>query len=135
MAVKDAGIATGLVTLQKRDRLPWLLPSAVLDLLDVTVCREDAEPKPAPDGLLLALGKLGIAPFEAVFLGDTTGDIAAARAAGITPLGAGWGYAGPTVLAAAGAAAVLDNAARIGPGLLDYASCLPAALTATIRTR
>ncbi|MEW1659056.1 HAD hydrolase-like protein [Streptomyces sp. NPDC093707] len=135
MAVKDAGIATGLVTLQKRDRLSWLLPPAVLDLLDVTVCREDAEPKPAPDGLLLALGKLGAAPFEAIFLGDTVADIIAARAAGITPLGAGWGYAGTAALAAAGATVVLDDAARIGPGLLDYASRPPAVLTATTHTR
>ncbi|MEV8395031.1 MULTISPECIES: hypothetical protein [unclassified Streptomyces] len=54
-----------------------------------------------------------------MFLGDTCGDLTAARAAGITPLGAGWGYAGTAALAAAGAAVVLDDAARIGPGLLD----------------
>ncbi|GAQ54426.1 HAD family hydrolase [Streptomyces acidiscabies] len=87
-AVKDAGIATGLVTLQSRTRLPWLVPSAALALLDVTVCREDAEPKPAPDGLLLALTRLGADPGESVFLGDTVGDVAAARAAGVAPLGA-----------------------------------------------
>ncbi|MFD7894074.1 HAD family hydrolase [Streptomyces sp. NPDC059743] len=135
MAIKDAGISTGLVTLQTRARLPWLLPPAALALLDVTVCREDAEPKPAPDGLLLALAKLGAAPFKAVFLGDTPGDIAAARAAGVAPLGAGWGYAGPAALKAAGAAAVLNDAALIGPGLLDFASCPPSGLTATTRTR
>ncbi|WP_416973906.1 HAD family hydrolase [Streptomyces sp. 4F14] len=119
-AVKDAGIATGLVTLQSRTRLPWLLPPTVLELLDVTVGREDAEPKPAPDGLLLALGRLGADPGESVFLGDTAGDIAAARAARVTPLGAGWGYAGPAVLKAAGAVSVLNDAAGIGPGLLDF---------------
>ncbi|PZT72915.1 HAD family hydrolase [Streptomyces sp. AC1-42W] len=134
-AIKTAGIATGLVTLQPRTRLPWLLPRAVLALLDVTVRWEDAEPKPSPDGLLLALGKLGAAPFETVFLGDTVGDIAAARAAGITPLGAAWGYAGPAALKAAGAATVLDDPALIGPGLLDCTSCPTGGLTATTRTR
>ncbi|MEV6120548.1 MULTISPECIES: HAD family hydrolase [unclassified Streptomyces] len=134
-AIKAAGITTGLVTLQTRTRLPWLLPRAVLALLDVTVCWEDAEPKPAPDGLLLALGKLGAAPFETVFLGDTVGDIAAARAAGITPLGAAWGYAGPAALKTAGAATVLDDPALIGPGLLDFTSCPAGGLTATTRTR
>ncbi|MFD5506837.1 HAD family hydrolase [Streptomyces sp. NPDC127051] len=133
--IKDAGIATGLVTLQARARLPWLLPPAVLALLDVTVCREDADPKPAPDGLLLALGKLGAAPLKAVFLGDTVGDIAAARAAGVAPLGAAWGYAGPAALREAGAVAVLGDAALIGPGLLDFSSCPTAGLTATTRTR
>ncbi|MEU0843597.1 HAD hydrolase-like protein [Streptomyces sp. NPDC005962] len=135
MAMKDAGIATGLVTLQTRTRLSWLLSPAVLALLDATVCREDAEPKPAPDGLLLALGKLGATPSGTVFLGDTTGDMAAARAAGITPLGAGWGYAGAAALTAAGAAAVLNDAAVIGPGLLDYAPCPPTALPVSARTR
>ncbi|MFC9067171.1 MULTISPECIES: HAD family hydrolase [Streptomyces] len=134
-AIKDAGIATGLVTLQTRARLHWLLPPAALALLDVTVCREDAEPKPAPDGLLLALAELGVGPSEAVFLGDTTGDIAAARAAGITPLGAGWGYAGPAALTAAGATTVLDDADLIGPGLLDFIPCRPTTLTGTAHTR
>ncbi|WP_431980309.1 HAD family hydrolase [Streptomyces qinglanensis] len=131
MAIKDAGMATGLVTLQPRDRLSWLLPPAVLALLDVTVCREEAEPKPSPDGLLLALGKLGAAPMEAVFLGDTASDVRAARAAGVTPLGAGWGWAGPAALAATGAAVVLDSPAVIGPDLAHHAACPPAALTAT----
>ncbi|MFE7571048.1 hypothetical protein ACFU76_29490 [Streptomyces sp. NPDC057539] len=79
----------------------------------------------------MAAGLLGAAPFEAVPLGDTCGDITAARAAGITPLGAGWGYAGTTALAAAWTTVVLDDAARIGPGPLDYAPCPPAVLTAT----
>ncbi|MEU6242904.1 HAD-IA family hydrolase [Streptomyces sp. NPDC047024] len=120
--IKAAGITTGLVTLQSHARLSWLLPPAVLALLDVTVCREDAAPKPAPDGLLLALGALGTSPKETVFLGDTVADITAARAAGLTPLGAGWGYAGPAALIAAGATVVLDDPVRIGPGLLDHAS-------------
>ena len=112
MAIVDAGLAMGLVTLQARPRLPWLLPSAVLSLLDATVCREDAEPKPAPDGILLALARLGIAPFEAVFVGDIDSDITAALAAGVTPMGAGWGYAGPPALVSAGAAVVLHDPDR-----------------------
>jgi phosphoglycolate phosphatase-like HAD superfamily hydrolase len=135
MAIKDAGLATGLVTLQPRSRLPWLLAPVVLDLLDVTVCREDAAPKPAPDGVLLALAKLGVAPFEAVFVGDTAGDTAAARAAGVTPVGAGWGYAGPAVLTMAGAAIVLDDPTRIGPHLAGLAASVRRPLTATTHAR
>ncbi|MBA0049748.1 HAD family hydrolase [Streptomyces sp. AJS327] len=120
-AIKDAGMATGLVTLQTRDRLPWLLPEAAFVLLDVTVCREDAEPKPSPNGLRLALDRIGTDPQEAVFLGDTVGDIRAAQAADVTPLGSGWGYATPAALTAAGAVAVLDRPTLIGPDLADYA--------------
>jgi len=122
MSIKDSGAATGLVTLQARSRLPWLLPPAVLALLDVTICWDDAKPKPAPDGILLALSALGSTPAEAVFVGDTESDIAAAFAAGVTPIGAGWGYAGSAALADAGATVVLDNPAQIGPALLGFAA-------------
>jgi phosphoglycolate phosphatase-like HAD superfamily hydrolase len=135
MAIKDAGLATGLVTLQARTRLPWLLPPALLDLLDIKVCREDAAPKPDPDGVLLALAQLGVAPFEAVFVGDTAGDIAAARAAGVTPVGAGWGYAGPLALEAAEAAVVLHEPAQLGPHLASLAASQRQPLTATTRAR
>lgn len=118
-ALKDTGTATGLVTLQTRTRVPWLLPPAVLDLLDVTVCREDAEPKPAPDGILLALARLAAAPHDAVFVGDTLTDRTAASAADVTFAGAGWGYAGPDALTAASCPVVLTEPAQIGPGLLD----------------
>ncbi|MCR8575781.1 HAD family hydrolase [Streptomyces sp. Isolate_219] len=121
MAIKDAGMATGLVTLQTRTRMPWLLPPAVLALLDVTVCREDAEPKPAPDGILLALARLAAAPHDAVFIGDTLTDQAAAFTAGVAFAGAGWGYAGPDELAEARCPMVLTDPSQIGPGLLDLA--------------
>ncbi|MEU8785951.1 HAD hydrolase-like protein [Streptomyces sp. NPDC048637] len=121
MALKGTGAGTGLVTLQSRSRLPWLLPPAVLDLLDVTVCREDAEPKPAPDGIFLALARLAAAPHDAVFVGDTLTDRVAAFEAGVTFAGAGWGYAGPDALATAGCPVVLTDPAQIGPGLFDLA--------------
>jgi 2-phosphoglycolate phosphatase len=43
-----------------------------------------ARPKPAPDMLLAALQRLGAAPAEAVYVGDMSVDVAAARAAGVT---------------------------------------------------
>ncbi|MER5783971.1 HAD hydrolase-like protein [Streptomyces mobaraensis] len=119
MALKDAGTATGLVTLQTRNRLPWLLPPAVLDLLDTTVCREDAEPKPAPDGIFLALARLAAAPHDAVFVGDTLTDRTAAFEASVAFAGAGWGYAGAHALTAAGSRVVLSHPSQIGPGLLN----------------
>lgn len=119
MALKNTGTATGLVTLQARNRLPWLLPPAMTDLLDVAVCREDAAPKPAPDGIFLALARLAAAPHDAVFVGDTLTDRAAALEAGVVFAGAGWGYAGADALAAARCPVVLREPAQIGPRLFD----------------
>jgi phosphoglycolate phosphatase len=42
-----------------------------------------SHPKPAPDGLLLALDRLHAAPGEALMVGDSTTDVEAARAAGM----------------------------------------------------
>ncbi|MDX8481108.1 phosphoglycolate phosphatase [Mesorhizobium sp. VK24D] len=39
--------------------------------------------KPAPDALLLALAQLGVEPTDALMVGDSSGDVGAARAAGM----------------------------------------------------
>jgi pyrophosphatase PpaX len=59
---------------------------------DVIVTPEDvAEPKPHPEPVLLALQKLGVAPHEALFVGDSPHDIASGRAAGTRTAAALWG--------------------------------------------
>ncbi|MEY9850239.1 phosphoglycolate phosphatase-like HAD superfamily hydrolase [Streptacidiphilus sp. BW17] len=117
-ALQESGVATGIVTLRSRRRVGWLLPADVLDLIDTIVCYEDAAPKPAPDGLLLALGRLGVAPRDAVFVGDMDTDVHAARAAGVRVIGAGWGFADPQALIEAGADLVLPRADGLAQALL-----------------
>ena len=51
---------------------------------------DDAAPKPAPDGPLLAARELNVAPNGCVFVGDSPADIQAATAAGMTAVVAGW---------------------------------------------
>ena len=67
-----------------------------------------AHAKPAPDLLLLAASELGVAPSDAWYIGDSTWDMRAAAAAGMTPIGV---LAGAAVsaedLEGAGAAVVL----------------------------
>lgn len=118
-ALRAADVATGIVTLRSRQRVEWLLPPDVLDLIDVVVCYEDAAPKPAPDGLLLALGKLGVTPGDAVFVGDMESDMHAARAAGVTPIGSAWGFSDPATLTRAGAAVVLPHTDDLAGTLLS----------------
>ncbi|WP_234352357.1 MULTISPECIES: HAD family hydrolase [unclassified Streptomyces] len=118
-ALRAAGVATGIVTLRSRQRVHWLLPPTVLELIDVVVCYEDAAPKPAPDGLLLALDKLGALPGDAVFLGDMESDMHAARAAGVMPIGSGWGFSAPSTLTRAGAVVVLPDAEDLAGTLLS----------------
>jgi phosphoglycolate phosphatase len=60
---------------------------AILDIanhFDAALGPEDvARPKPAPDMLLSALQRLGVAADEALYVGDMTVDIDTARAAGV----------------------------------------------------
>lgn len=64
-------------------------------LFDAVLGPEDAggRGKPAPDMLLEALGRLGVSPKEAVYVGDMAVDVRAGRAAGL-PV---WLVPGPAV--------------------------------------
>jgi HAD superfamily hydrolase (TIGR01509 family) len=57
----------------------------VIGLEDVTT------PKPSPEGLILALERLGVPPAQAVFVGDSDHDVEAGRRAGVTVWRAVWG--------------------------------------------
>lgn len=52
---------------------------------------EEARPKPYPDGILRLMEAFGASPSETAMIGDSPGDIRAARAAGVQAIGAGWG--------------------------------------------
>ena len=52
--------------------------------LEPTICRDDLLfLKPHPQGLQRALDALGVAPSQALFVGDSLTDVHAARAAGV----------------------------------------------------
>ena len=60
------------------------------DFFDTVVGVHDAErPKPAPDMLAVCLARLGVAPENAIYVGDSPGDYAAARDAGVAFVGVG----------------------------------------------
>jgi HAD superfamily hydrolase (TIGR01509 family) len=67
------------------EELPALLAQADLrDLLDTAVSSDEAkESKPDGDIIEVALKKAGVQPGEALMIGDTPYDIAAAKAAGV----------------------------------------------------
>jgi pyrophosphatase PpaX len=58
-----------------------------------------ANAKPHPEPVLLALARLDRPPNEALMLGDSPHDLAAARAAGSLTVAALWGACGRDVLA------------------------------------
>lgn len=88
---------------------------AILDLHDlhgrfVTIQTADDHPsKPHPSMVTTALAETGIAPEDAVMIGDSSFDMVMARAAGAHALGVAWGYQTVAALEAAGAEAVIDR--------------------------
>jgi phosphoglycolate phosphatase len=52
----------------------------------------DLAPKPEPDMLLHALSHVGVKPAHAVMVGDSSADIASARAAGVFSVAVRGGY-------------------------------------------
>jgi HAD superfamily hydrolase (TIGR01509 family) len=80
--------------------------------------------KPAPDLLLNAARELDMEPRDCWYVGDSTWDVRAALAAGMTPICVTTGTAPATDLEAAGAAAVLDSLERF-PALVSEAMRLP----------
>lgn len=81
--------------------------TALLDGLDMasrfvsTQVADDHPSKPNPSMLLTALSETGMAPEQAVMIGDTEFDMDMARAARIRPIGVSWGYHTPDALAPA----------------------------------
>ncbi|SEO74203.1 HAD family hydrolase [Actinacidiphila rubida] len=119
-ALHSAGIAVGVVTLQDRHRLDWLLPPDLSTVLDVVVTRQDAAAKPSPDGVHAALNRLGVNHQHALMVGDSPSDILAACRAGVLALAAAWGFHPPAALLSAGAQQVLPAPSCIGRPLLEH---------------
>lgn len=74
-----------------------------------TQSADDAPSKPHPAMVFQACHEAGIRPEEAVMVGDTSFDMAMARAAGARAIGVSWGYHASERLIAAGAERVLAS--------------------------
>ncbi len=81
--------------------------AAVVDASDVE------QAKPAPDIVQAALDAVGVAPQDAVMVGDTVYDVRAAAAAGVACIGLLCGGIGERELTEAGAVAVYGNPAEL----------------------
>jgi pyrophosphatase PpaX len=104
--LRREGRRLGIVTAKRHatvglafDQLPWLR-----EQFDLVVAHEDTERhKPDPDPILAATERLGVAPGQAAYVGDSPFDIRAAKAAGAFAVGVGWGgiHSAETLLAEA----------------------------------
>ncbi|MCI0626349.1 MAG: HAD-IA family hydrolase [Acidobacteria bacterium] len=91
--LRSQGYALGVVTSKSRElALRGLQLCSLWEFMEVFVSMEDTvRHKPNPEPLHFALEKLGIAPQQAVYVGDSRHDMQAGRAAGMRTVAALWG--------------------------------------------
>ena len=87
-ALRERGIRTGLLSnthWPRRWHEHWLERDGVLDLIDARVYTSDLpHTKPHPEAFLAVLGRLGVVPERAVFVGDRPiDDISGAKGVGM----------------------------------------------------
>jgi phosphoglycolate phosphatase len=93
-ALRAAGVPLACIT-NKAERLTVdLLRRTALDgFFDVLMCGDTvARKKPDPEPVLAACGRLGVAPADALMIGDSANDVQAARAAGCPVWCVPYGY-------------------------------------------
>ena len=92
-AIRARGLPTGIVTSKARVSVAPTFARFLLDReMSVIVVEDDTERhKPHPDPLLHAARLLAVPPAACWYVGDSTHDMEAARAAGMTAVGALWG--------------------------------------------
>lgn len=83
--LRNAGITLGIVSTKRKRRIEEVLTRDGLGDLFAVVVGSDTvpRPKPAPDGLLLALEQLGVVAHDALFVGDSVTDAEAAQRAAV----------------------------------------------------
>lgn len=90
--LRARGVRLGLVTGKARASAAISLDALELHgLFDVVVAGDDVvRPKLDPEGIRVALRRLGTRADRALYVGDMDGDVLAGRAAGVTTVGAAW---------------------------------------------
>lgn len=83
-ALKAQGIKTAIVSTKKGDTLGIIMDRyGLLSDLETVIGSADVHrPKPDPEGLLLAMDRMGVKPETTLFCGDTVLDAGAAKNAG-----------------------------------------------------
>ena len=89
-------------------------------LFATAVCGgETARRKPHPEPLLVALERLGLAPAECVYVGDSPEDVAMAKAAGAFAIGIPGGFPNREALAASAPDLLLPSLDAAVEALID----------------
>ena len=123
-SLRAAGVRLAVVTNKPDGAAQRLSARYFPGLFDETVgIREGVAVKPAPDAVFAVLERMGVAPEDAVYIGDSDTDIETARNAGTACIAAAWGYRGEEFLRAHGADTVARACGELVPLILGSSKC------------
>ena len=108
--IKKAGVKCAIVS-NKFDAAVQELKNVTFSGLIDFACgeREGVKPKPAPDGVFLAMNELGADPAETVYVGDSEVDLATANNSGLKCVAVSWGFRDRDELVKRGAKNIADT--------------------------
>jgi HAD superfamily hydrolase (TIGR01549 family) len=110
-SIRSDGVAMGVVTSGDRSRVfAEVERHGLATFFAAIVCGDDTErKKPHPEGLLIALGRVGIDASDAAYVGDSPEDIQMAKEAGVFSVGVHGGFPNAEALRAAGPSAWAED--------------------------
>ena len=112
--LKNAGVRTAVVTNKMQEAALDIIDSFFGNLIDVVIGQVDSLPqKPEPDGVWLAIEKLGKSRDEAVYIGDSDVDCLTASNSALPIIGCVWGFRGRKVLEECGADYIAETPSDI----------------------
>lgn len=121
-SLKMKGLKVGVVTARMTVGERKWLELRRLDIarfIDAMVTGGETRRKPAPDGIVKCLEKLGLSTEESIFVGDTQTDIIAGRRANIRVVAVSTGTADRKKLAAEKPTVIIDNLSQLIPTIQD----------------
>jgi 2-phosphoglycolate phosphatase len=117
-ALRRRGARLGIVTGARSSSLMLLDETGLARYFDAIVTGQEVRKrKPDPEGLVRCVDMLGIAPSEAVYVGDTPVDIQASRAAGMGSVAVLSGAGDTALLSAAGPDWIIYSLGELGATL------------------
>lgn len=110
----EPGVHLGLATGKSRRGVRHLLDQhGWHDLFATVQTADDAPSKPHPAMIERAIAEVGVEPQSTVMVGDSSYDMAMARAAGAVSIGVSWGFQPVQSLRAAGAQTIVSSYAAL----------------------
>ncbi len=119
-ALSTMGYRLGFATSKRRTYAEKILEHLrVLNHFEVRIGPDDvANPKPAPDAMLLAVAQFGVTPGEVVLVGDTHFDVLCAQNAGVRCFAVTTGYESRAQLEDLHPAGVFDSLREVAGHIL-----------------